>query len=411
MTMAEVQGAPLPPGDIPESVPEDIAADVHAVGSIEAVPMLLQILCQATGMGFAAIARVTDDAWTACAVNDVGGFGVRTGGRLDVHDTFCGESRATGAPILIDHASADPIYRTHRACTLYKVESCVSVPIVIGGGRYFGNLCAMDAVPRPVADPKILAMFEGFAQLVAMQLDRHETRKLELELMRDERAVSELREQFIAILGHDLRNPLQAVFSGCAILQRKLTDPALRDVTGRIKASAARMSGLLNNVLDFARGRLGGGIGVDMRDATDVGERLQAVVNELQAANPARRIVAGIDFAGTVRCDPGRIQQVASNLIGNALTHGSADHPVNVTASVDDGWLTLGVWNAGEPIRDEDIPKIFEPFWRQRTSHDQGLGLGLFICAQIVRAHHGTIDVASTGERGTQFTVRIPLRG
>jgi len=407
MITPAVEAKTVPAGDSPE----EIAADVQAVANIEAVPTMLQILCRVTGMGFAAVARVTDKSWTACAVKDDIGFGLRPGGQLDVHTTLCLESRATRSPIVIDHASADPRYQGHPACKLYQIESYVSVPIVSENGLYFGNLCAIDRNPRRVSGAEILGVFEGFAQLIALQLDNHATWERERAVLRDERAASELREQFIAILGHDLRNPLQAVFSGCALLQRKLTDPQLQDITGRIKASATRMSGLINDVLDFARGRLGGGIGVEMLQVADLGERLHAVVKELQAAYPQRRIVTRIDVPVAVRCDPGRIQQVASNLIANALTHGSAEEPVEVTAKADGSSLSLQVWNAGEPIRGEDIGRIFQPFWRQSTAQDRkGLGLGLHICAQIVRAHHGTITVTSTREQGTQFTVRVPLQ-
>jgi signal transduction histidine kinase len=105
------------------------------------------------------------------------------------------------------------------------------------------------------------------------------------------------------------------------------------------------------------------------------------------------------------------VQQVLSNLIGNALTHGAADSPVKVTVRDTDDELVLEVCNAGEPIPAESIGKIFQPFYRQSTSSNrQGLGLGLHICSQIVRAHGGTLSVASTKAEGTRFTVRLPLR-
>ena len=113
----------------------------------------------------------------------------------------------------------------------------------------------------------------------------------------------------------------------------------------------------------------------------------------------------------SVRCDAGRIQQVASNLIGNALTHGASDSPVKVAAWADEGDFVLEVWNQGEPIPTESLDKVFEPFWRHSISGGrQGLGLGLHICSQIVRAHGGKLTVSSTHEGGTRFTARVPLR-
>jgi signal transduction histidine kinase len=106
----------------------------------------------------------------------------------------------------------------------------------------------------------------------------------------------------------------------------------------------------------------------------------------------------------------GRIQQIASNLLGNALTHGQPDSPIKISARSDENELMLEVWNAGEPIPAESLGKIFEPFWRNSVSRSRnGLGLGLHICSQIVRAHQGRISVSSTREHGTQFTARLPL--
>jgi signal transduction histidine kinase len=106
----------------------------------------------------------------------------------------------------------------------------------------------------------------------------------------------------------------------------------------------------------------------------------------------------------------GRLQQVASNLLGNALTHGLPRSPVKISAHADEHDLVLEVWNAGEPISAVSIDKIFEPFWRHSASAGRnGLGLGLHICSQIVRAHEGQISVTSTRENGTQFTARLPL--
>jgi signal transduction histidine kinase len=111
-----------------------------------------------------------------------------------------------------------------------------------------------------------------------------------------------------------------------------------------------------------------------------------------------------------VRCDLGRVQQVASNLIGNALKHGAPEGLVKVTAQAEDSHLVLNVWNGGEPIAPENIDKICEPFWRESLSGNrEGLGLGLYICSQIVRAHGGTLSVTSSQESGTSFTARLPL--
>jgi signal transduction histidine kinase len=390
--------------------PDDIATAVAAIGRIDAVPTLLAVLCESTGMRFAAVARVTDTTWIACAVQDDIHLGVKPGGQLAVNSTLCFESRALRAPIVIEHASVDPRYRTNRAPKLYQIESYVSVPIVLSNGRYFGTLCALDPRPVKVAQPRIVSMFTRFAALIASQLDNQLLQEQEHRALLDERAAGELREQFIAILGHDLRNPLQAVYASSGLLERKLTDPLLLGYASRIKTNVRRMSALIDDVLDFARGRLGGGIGVGLTEVENINTGLTTVVQELQDANPGCNIIANINVSRSVRCDLGRIQQVASNLLANALTHGRAHSPVTITASANDNDLVLEVWNAGDPIPPESIDKIFEPFWRHSVSASRnGLGLGLHICSQIVRAHQGRISVTSASENGTQFTARLPL--
>jgi signal transduction histidine kinase len=253
-------------------------------------------------------------------------------------------------------------------------------------------------------------MFTLFAELIALQLDNDRQRALSESALLNERASSELREQFIAILGHDLRNPLNAVAAYGYVLQKRLTEPDLANIATRIIANVKRMSGLIDDVLDFARARLGGGIGVQMEDVYDMDRALTAIVSELQDAQPGRVINSEIDRGIEVHCDRGRIQQLASNLLANAMTHGSPGQPVMFTAKVRAQDLVIEVWNAGEPIPAESVDKIFAPFWRRGTVENrQGLGLGLHICAQIVKAHHGELSVESTREQGTKFTATLPL--
>jgi signal transduction histidine kinase len=390
--------------------PEAIAKAVAAIGRIEAVPTLLAVLCESTGMRFAVVARVTDASWTVCAVQDDIELGVRPGSQLAINQTLGFASQESRTPIVIEHASTDPRLRTHPVPMLYQIESYVSVPIILTNGQYFGNLCALDPRPASLAEPRIAAMFHRFAALIASQLESQLRQEREHTALIDERAAGKLREQFIAILGHDLRNPLQAVYASADQLEKKLTHSAHGELAARIKTNARRMSLLIEDVLDFARGQLGGGIGVELADVENINTGLTTVVQELQDAQPMCKIVSNICVDRSVRCDLGRLQQIASNLLANALTHGLPDSPVRIAASVDEHDLVLEVWNAGEPIPAESIDKIFEPFWRHSVSASRnGLGLGLHICSQIVRAHEGRISVTSTRENGTLFTARLPL--
>jgi sigma-B regulation protein RsbU (phosphoserine phosphatase) len=177
-----------------------------------------------------------------------------------------------------------------------------------------------------------------------------------------------------------------------------------------IHTTVTRMSGLIDNVLDFARGRLGGGITLS-RDANRPLEPvLEQVVNELRTAAPERVIESNFAITEPVDCDRARIGQLVSNLIGNALTHGAANQPVRIGAKTEFGLFELWVTNAGEPIPQPAMDKLFEPFFRGEVRDSrQGLGLGLHIASQIAKAHDGRIDVTSTPEE-TQFVFKMPLR-
>jgi len=390
--------------------PEDAAKAIEAIGRIEVVPTLLAVLCEITGMRFSVVACVTETTWTACAVQDEIGFGVRRGDQLAANTTLCFESRASRVPIVIEHASTDPLYLAHPAVKLHAIESQISVPIILSNGRYFGNLCAIDPSPAKVKEPRILSMFTRFASLIASQLETQLRQEQEHSALLDEREAGELREQFIAILGHDLRNPLQAVYAGCELLEQKIADPRLSAIAARMKTNVRRMSGLIDDVLDFARGRLGGGLEVELTEVESINSGLMTVVQEVLDARPDCKIISNIDVGRPVRCDLGRLQQVASNLLTNAAMHGLPHGSIKITACADDDDLVLAVWNAGEPIPPESIDKIFQPFWRHSVSANRnGLGLGLHICSQIVRAHKGNISVTSSEEDGTQFTARLPL--
>jgi sigma-B regulation protein RsbU (phosphoserine phosphatase) len=169
------------------------------------------------------------------------------------------------------------------------------------------------------------------------------------------------------------------------------------------------MSALIDNVLDFARGRLGGGITLN-RATQPLEPVLSQVIAELRASFPANRIETDFDLTQQVDCDSGRIAQLFSNLLANALTHGAAGTPVRVRASTRADAFEFSVANAGEPIPPKAINRLFQPFYRVSAEDArQGLGLGLYIASEIARAHGGRLDLISSPQE-TRFTFRMPLR-
>ena len=384
------------------------AEDLATVAQIDAVPKILEVVCRTTGMGFAAVARVTEDRWIACAVRDEIQFGLQPGGELQVKTTICDEIRDSGQPVVIDHVAEDEDFCGHPTAEMYGFQSYISMPIFRPDGRFFGTLCAIDPRPARLKTPETIGMFRLFADLIAFHLDAKDRLKISEEALLDERQTAELREQFIAVLGHDLRSPLAAIDAGATVLGKMPLGEQAKPVVALIRRSAARMAGLIDNVLDFARGRLGGGL--SLVRAADAGLEgvLEQVIAEMRTAWPDRDVDAEIVLSRPVVCDSARIAQLFSNLLGNALTHGDPAGPVRVRARSGDDGFELSVANLGEPIPPETLAKLFQPFSRASgRPGQQGLGLGLYIASEIARAHGGSLEVASSAEE-TRFTFRMP---
>jgi signal transduction histidine kinase len=392
-----------------DAVSLKIDPDVAAIAQIDAVPTMLNLICQVTGMGFAAVARVTDEQWIACSVKDEIGFGLLPGGELELQTTICHEVRQCRQPVIIDHVAEDETWRDHHTPARYGFQSYISMPIVLADGSFFGTLCAIDPDPATLRTPEVTAMFALFAQLIAFHLDSMAKVEQSQAALLDERATATLREQFIAVLGHDLRNPLAGIDGGVRLLERETLSERGLGVLALMRQSVNRMSGLIDDVLDLARGRLGGGLSLGHRRSELLGPLLDQVVAELRSAYPGRSIETRYDLAAAVPCDRSRLAQLFSNLIANALTHGAADAPVVIAAETSDREFRFSVANAGEPIPPDVIERLFEPFYRGDARKGQrGLGLGLYIAWEIARAHGGTLEVKSTSEE-TRFTLRVPL--
>lgn len=380
-------------------------AAVPTVAQSDSIATLLLLASEIAGSNVALLARLTDDAWTVCAAQ-VSPVGVGEDDQLPLGRPVRLGFGPMGAPISI-HLSGP---HSEGTMTASSIACGVSAPVVLRNGRCFGVLCALDPNSLDRADERIGAKFKCLASVIASQIDQLMQRDRQKTAFLDERAAGLLREQFIAILGHDLRNPLQAIFASSDLLARRLEQPALAHMAARIKTNARRMSSLIDDVLDFARAKLGGGIGVELTEVEDISHGLTTVVQELLDGQTDCKIITNFHVTRSVRCDLGRLQQVASNLLGNALTHGQPQSPIKINARTDEDDLVIEVWNCGEPIPAESLSKIFEPFWRHSVSASRnGLGLGLHICSEIVRAHQGSISVTSTQESGTQFTARLPL--
>lgn len=301
-----------------------------------------------------------------------------------------------------DDAWRDSIARSpeHRAIIeAVSPRSVLLVPLV-ARGRSVGLLEIISGSRR--FDERDQETAEELGRLCGLALDnRRATEQLRQE--------GSLRELFMAVLAHDLRTPLNSIVVGGAALAGRTDQPdATSRVARRIVSSARRMEKLIEQVLDLTRARAMGGIPVERRQIQLV-PVVEAVVEEVRTAHPGREIdvVARGDCSGN--WDPDRLGQVVSNLVGNAVTHGVSGTPVRVEiVGAED--VVFTVHNASAPIPSATLATLFDPFRRGEKSSQlarRGLGLGLYITDQIVRAHGGSI-VAESDTSGTRFRVTLP---
>ncbi|WP_312271504.1 GAF domain-containing sensor histidine kinase [Pseudomonas sp.] len=388
--------------------------DLSIIARISAVGVILKVISESTLLRFVAITRVTEDSWTTCAVLDLIGFGLKVGDPLDVTTTLCREVHASQDSILINHASADTRYCSHPTPKQYGFESYISVPIFRRDGSFFGTLCALDPEPANLDETKTLAMMSSFTHLLSLEIETQENLIETESKLLDEKLTAKSREHFLALVGHDLRNPL---FSICAGAQRLLKTPREdqeRSLVELIHASAQRALRMVEDIFDFSRGQPGNGIPLAKEERGNLELHLRQVVNELQATYPDRCIESAVNTLGTVYCDCDRLAQLLSNLTANAIQHGNPQSPILIRAEVENGLLTLSVHNDGEPLSENILSGLFQPYWRAsrttlQTNLQQGLGIGLYIVNEIARSHGGHMKVNSNRDSGTVFTLTMPV--
>jgi signal transduction histidine kinase len=252
------------------------------------------------------------------------------------------------------------------------------------------------ALPRsPDHEEQLIKVNQGIDRAIQFAIRRYTTHR------------DHLRDRFIGILGHDLRNPLSAAAMATQrLLQSETLGEADRKRVLVIERATERMGRMIRDVLDFARGHLGDGIPATVAEC-DLGELCRAAVDEIRSAHPTRRIELGTsgDLLGTF--DRERLLQAMGNLLSNAVQHGEDPIRLEVWEADDHTALFTRVTNAGQVIPSESIPRLFDPFVHAGDERKGNLGLGLYIVAQIALAHGATYDVSSS-ERETVFTFRWP---
>ncbi|HVY46471.1 MAG TPA: ATP-binding protein [Minicystis sp.] len=311
---------------------------------------------------------------------------------------FAGAVAASRQPLLLRDAANDPLVKSDVLRSL-GVRALYGVPLVDAGELVgVAHMGSRRAFEFPEED---MILFRAVANRATAIIATRSA-------LERERRIEALREQFIAVLGHDLRAPLQAILGSTQLLlKRGRLDEHDAKSVARVARAAERMSRLTTDVLDFARSRLGGGMPLVISDA-DLVEVARTACEEAELAFAGREVALSAPSSLPVRCDADRVAQLVSNLVANALKHGAPDAPVTVTVADGPGVATIAVHNDGAPIPDELLPNMFEPFRQGERRGSHGIGLGLYIAKEIVVAHGGSIEVRSRAGEGTTFTAHIP---
>jgi len=246
------------PGNIPLTELDAVHVDIARIGRIAAVPRILDAVIEITGMRFAAVARVTDRTWTACAVRDDLGFGLRPGQDLVLESTICNEIRQHLQPVVFGHASADPHYSKHHTPRHYGLESYLSVPIFRTDGSFFGTLCAIDSRPANLDAPMILKTVQLFAELIGRQLEIEDDLASSRQQLLHIQQQNVQRDRLITSVERDIRDLFQPIITGLYLLR---TSRHLHaddgDVVAQMEDCCSQVSQLLRHNLDRAYDRLG----------------------------------------------------------------------------------------------------------------------------------------------------------
>ncbi len=259
---------------------------------------------------------------------------------------------------------------------------------------------AVDFLIKPV-DPKIMK------HKVSTLIELYRSRALLAVQSRRLAEVLRMHETFVAAVNHDLRTPLHTISVGVSLLVGEAPTPEARDVHRRVDAAIDRMGGMLDQLYDLARSRIGEGIAIQAVPG-DLGELLGTVVQEVELRGKGVPIELAVDGDARGTWDLTRVSRLAANLISNALQHGEKGSGIRVAVDGRDArTITFTVTNGGV-IPEDLLPTIFEPFRGGSTSTHKGLGLGLYIVREIALVHGGTVEVTSSKDAGTCFTVKLP---
>jgi signal transduction histidine kinase len=407
----------------------DLHNDIEKVNQIPIVSSMLEVICQTTGLGFAAIARVTENRWIACSVRDEISFGLPVGGELKIETTLCNEVRSGGLTVVIDHVSEDATYCNHHTPKMYGFQSYISVPIMLKDGSFFGTLCAIDPKPAQLNNPKTIGLFTLFADLISFHLQSIDQMQQSADtikqLKRRVKETTDENQQYRFISSHNLAEPLRKLrlySSKLAEVTRNEDVSEAKALASKINASAQRFNMMLKDISAYSSlteqeafyeqvdlNKIYAGVYAQLEQTI-----LQQHINIKADPLP---IISGVEF---------QIEQLFFHLIFNAIKFSRTDTPpsINISAQhlkgkdvkhlfdADEGkqYVQIDFQDNGVGIEESQLDTIFHIFSKftyEPTEH--GYGIGLAYCRKIVRLHGGFIAVKSARNEGSTFSVILPV--
>ncbi|WP_033316937.1 sensor histidine kinase [Pontibacter roseus] len=392
--------------------------DLEAVRQIPIVPTMLEVICQITGMGFAAIARVTEDRWLACSVRDEVQFGLEEGGELEIKTTLCNEIRDSRQPIIIDNVSEDPVYNNHHTPITYGLQSYISLPIILQDGTFFGTLCAIDSKPALVNNTKVIGTFKMFAELLSFHLQSlvllERSQSAHLELQDKNRALASANfdlDSFVYTASHDLKSPVSNIEGliealSEAVTKEELDRDEINQIAGYMKSSLKRFATTINDLTTIVEiDKTSGDEAPEPIDIYEMVETVKQDLDNLLVESDAQIKVISEErlFTGFSRKN---FKSILNNLFSNAIKYRSPDRPplviVKLEKVADKTHLLIEDNGLGIPSdKQESVFTMFKRF----HDHVEGSGIGLYIVKRMVDNVKGKIHVNSTLNQGTTFTI------
>lgn len=426
----------------------DLQKDIDDIAQISIIPTILNVVCQTTGMGFAAVARVTEDRWITCSSRDDLGFGLKPGDELEIKSTICNEIRQTGNAVVIDHVKEDALFCNHHTPAKYGFESYISMPIKRKDGSFFGTLCAIDPLPRDVSSSTITSMFSLFADLISFHLNALQTVQVSESRLVEEKAFNTMLENkvkertrelaennvtlekmnkeltsFTYISNHDLQEPLRKIQTIASVIEEKESHNLSvkgKDYFRRMQNAAGRMQTLINDFLAYSK------TSIDEKnyENTSLNDILDEIIGDVKKSTETKFTIKA-DNMCKADIIPFQFKQLIHNLISNSIKFSNPQIPLLITINSKIGtgkefsipelkdtisYCHISFSDNGIGFEQEYSQKIFDIFQRLHDNAKYpGTGIGLSIVKKIVDNHNGIITASGKPGKGAVFNIYIPL--